>query len=79
MYHPRVQGTKIEDLSGMYYSWEQDKEVMIGVYPGRVMYIEDVIGVAMWYDTHNKLIYNVSMVCNATLDNLMKLALVNAE
>jgi hypothetical protein len=72
-------GTQVEDLSGMYYPWEQDQEVMIGVHPGHVMYNKDVQGVAMWYDARNELVYNVSMGGNATLENLMKLALVNAE
>jgi len=72
-------GTQLEDLSGMYYPWEQDKEVMIGDHPGRVMYNEDVQGVAMWYDAGNGLVYNVSMGGNATMEKLMKLALVNAK
>ncbi len=72
-------GTQAEDLSGMYYPWEQDKEVMIGTHPGRVMYNEGVQGVAIWYDANNGLVYNVSMVGNATQENLMNLALVNAK
>lgn len=72
-------GTQVEDLSGMYYPWEQEKEVMIGDHPGRVMYNEDVQGVAMWYDAGNGLVYNVSMGGNATMENLMKLALINAK
>ena len=72
-------GTQVEDLSGMYYPWEQDQEVLVGAHPGRVMYNEDVQGVAMWYDAQNGLVYNISMGGNATLENLMKLSLVNIE
>lgn len=72
-------GTRLEDLSGMYYPWEHEEEVMVGVHPGRIMYNKDVFGVVMWYDAQNRLVYNISMSCNATMDQLMKLALVNAE
>jgi hypothetical protein len=33
----------------------------------------------MWYDAQNGLVYNISMGGNATLENLMKLSLVNIE
>ena len=72
-------GTQAEDLSGMYYPWEQDREVMIGGQPCRVMYNEGVEGVAIWYDARNGLVYNASMGGNATLENLTKLALANVE
>jgi len=72
-------GTQVEDLSGMYYPWEQDQEVLVGAHPGRVMYNEDMQGVAMWYDAQNGLVYNISMGGNATLENLMKLSLVSIE
>ena len=73
-------GTQLEDLSGLHYvSWDQDEEVMIGDHPGRIKFQEDVEGTAMWYDANTGLVYNVMMGGNASMENLMKLALVNAE
>jgi hypothetical protein len=72
-------GTQVEDLSGMFYSWAQDNEIMVGIHPGRIAYNEGEVGVVMWYDERNEQVYNVSMINNATLEKLMKLALVNAE
>ncbi|MDI9519888.1 MAG: hypothetical protein QM308_01840 [Bacillota bacterium] len=72
-------GAQLADLSGMYYPWEQEEEVMIGAHPGRVACNEDVLGVVMWHDAEKGLVYNASMSGNATKDRLMSLALANAE
>lgn len=72
-------GTQMEDLSGMFFPWETDKKMMIGAYPGRVMYTEGEAGVVMWYDARNEQVFNASMAIGATLDKLMKLAYANAE
>lgn len=72
-------GEQAEDLSGMHYSWSNEEEVMIGLFPGRLLYNKGELGVAIWHDEHNELVYNASMVGNVTHEKLMKLALVNAE
>ena len=58
-------GTQAEDLSGMHYPWLKDEEVMIGDCKGRIMYNEDEVGVAIWYDEENELAYNIDdRTCN---------------
>ncbi len=72
-------GTQIEDLSGMFYPWAYDEEITIGVYPSHVMYNEGEVGVVIWYDEHNELVYNASIEGDVTLEKLMDLAIVNTK
>lgn len=72
-------GTQAEDLSGMNYTWAKDEETALGLHQGRLMYNEGEVGVAIWYDEHNELVYNVSMAGDVTPEKLIGLALINAE
>lgn len=65
---------ELEDISGMYYDWTFAMKVRVGVYQGRVMYLQDGPGVAQWYDLRQNSTFSVSMDEGATLEKLMTLA-----
>ena len=69
----------LQDFSGMYYDWAFDREMRIGVFHGRVMYVDGGPGVAQWYDTLQSSTYSVSMDEGATLEKMMVLANDMAE
>ena len=70
---------ELEDFSGMYHDWTSDREMRIGVFDGRVMFVEGGPGVAQWYDMLQSSTYSVSMDEGATLEKMMVLANAMAE
>lgn len=69
----------LQDISGMYHDWTFDRGMRIGVFHGRVMYVEGGPGVAQWYDVLQSSTYSASMDEGATLEKLMTLANDMAE
>lgn len=71
--------TELKDLSGMYYDWSFDRGMRIGVYEGRVMFIEGGPGVALWVDLREDAALSLSMEEGTTLNKLMALCNALAE
>ena len=74
-----VPSSELQDISGMYHDWTFDRGMRIGVFHGRVMYVEGGPGVAQWYDILQSASYSASMDEGATLEGLMTLANAMAE
>lgn len=74
-----AQTEELQDLSGMYYDWAFDRGMHIGVFEGRVMFVEGGPGVVQWYDVLQSSTYSFSMDEGATLEKLMVLANDMAE
>ncbi len=70
---------ELVDFSGMYHDWAFDREMRIGVFHGRVMYVDGGPGVAQWYDVLQGSTYSVSMEEGASLEKMMVLANDMAE
>ena len=70
---------ELEDISGMYYDWVFDRGMRIGVFHGRVMFVDGGPGLAQWYDILQNATYSVSIDEGATLEKLMTLANSMAE
>ncbi|MDD4080125.1 MAG: hypothetical protein PHP02_01760 [Eubacteriales bacterium] len=70
---------ELEDFSGMYHEWTFDRGMRIGVFHGRVMFVDGGPGVAQWYDVLQSSTYSVSIDEGATLEKLMTLANSMAE
>lgn len=70
---------ELVDFSGMYHDWAFDREMRIGVFRGRVMYVDGGPGVAQWYDVLQGSTYSVSMDEGASLEKMMVLANDMAE
>lgn len=78
MYRARA-AKELEDISGFFAAWQNDKMEKIGTYIGRVKYDEGGAGVVMWLDARNGIVYSGSMDEGASMAKLMALSYANAE
>lgn len=69
----------LEDFSGMYHEWTFDRAMRVGVFHGRVMFVDGGPGLARWYDILQNSTYSVAIDEGATLEKLMTLANSMAE
>lgn len=59
-----------EDISGMYYEWEQTEETSVGGLTAEVKWIDWNQGVISWYDVVPGIQYSLSQDTNATFNSL---------
>ncbi len=59
-----------EDISGMYYEWEQTEETTVGGLTAEVKWIDWNQGVISWYDAAPGIQYSLSQDTNATFNSL---------
>ena len=68
-----VSGGEMEDISGLYYDWEESLDASVGEHMATI-YLQGEVGYFAWMDVALGIQYNLSMTTGANAEELLTLA-----